>query len=78
MIKVTISAYGSVKKEVGWSSHEVELEKEKGQIEDALKSAKLQDGRTLFDLVANENGIREKYSILLNGRLLWKPEGLKK
>ena len=78
MIKVNVSTYGSVNKEVGWSSKEVKLEQAKVTVEDVLKSAELGGGRTLFDLVADEWGVKEDYTILLNGHPLWSPKDLKR
>ena len=77
MVKVNVTTYGSVNKEAGWSCQEVELEQERVTIEDVLRSAELGDGRSLFDLVADESGIKERYTILLNGRPLWNPRDLK-
>ena len=77
MVKVIINAYGSTNQEAGWGSQEVGLEKEDATIADALKSAKLKDGRTLFDLVAQGNKLKESYAIFLSGRLLWHPVDLR-
>ncbi len=77
MVKVSLTTYGSVNKDAGWNSKEARLEKERVTIEDVLRSAELDDGGTLFDLVAEENGIKESYAIFLSGRLLWNPVDLK-
>lgn len=77
MIKVNISTYGSVNKEVGWHFKEVTIEQAKMTVENVLKSMELGDGRTLFDLVGEEGKIKSSYIILLNGRPLWDSEGLK-
>ena len=77
VVKVIINTYGTVNKDAGWNSQEVKLEKEKVTIEDALRSAGLEDERTLFDLVAEENRLKESYAIFLTGRLLWNPVDLK-
>ena len=77
MAKVIINTYGSANKAAGWNSREVKLEKAEVAIEDVLKSAELEDGRTLFALVAKENGMKDNYAIFLRGRLLWHPVDLK-
>lgn len=56
---------------VGWDSKEVKLEQGRVTVEDVLRSVELEDGRTLFDLVADESGTKESYTSLLNGRPLW-------
>ncbi len=77
MVKASINTYGSVNKEVGWSSKEVKLEQERVTIEDVLRSAELGDGKTLFNLVADESGIKESYMIMINGRPLQNAKELK-
>jgi len=68
MSKMSISTYGSVNKEAGWNSQEVKAEKEKITIEDVLRSAELKDGRTLFDLIAEGNRIKENYAQVTNSQ----------
>lgn len=59
MVKVRVNAYGSVNREAGWAYYkEFDFEQEKVTVEDMLKSIKLKNGRFLFDLVANDNGIK--------------------
>ncbi len=77
MVNVSISTFGSVNKEVGWSCKELSLAQEGVTVEDVLKSVRLRDGRILFDLVGDESGIKDNYTILLNGRPLWNPKDLK-
>ena len=77
MIKVTVTTYGNVHKEAGWHSREVTVEQMKATVEDVLKLALLEDGRTLFDIVSDNGGIKQDSSILLNGRPLWNPKDLK-
>jgi len=77
MVKVIISTFGSVNKNAGWNSQEVQLEKEGVTIEDVLSSAELEDGRTLFDLVAEGSRLKESYAIFLSGLLLLHPVDLK-
>ena len=64
-------------KEAGWNCKEVKLEQARVTVKDALGSAELGDGRTLLDLVADESGIKEDYTIVLNGRPLWNPDDLR-
>ena len=78
MIIVNISTYGSVSEEAGWNCKEVMLEQARATVEGALISAKLRNGRNLLDLVADEHGVKEDYTVLLNGRPLWKPKDLKR
>ncbi len=77
MVKLRVTTYGSVNKELGCNCIEVELEQARVTVEDALRSVELGDGSTLFDLVADESGIKDGYTILLNGLPLWNPEDLK-
>ncbi len=78
MVKVSISTYGSVNKEAGWDCKEFRLEQAMVTVEDVLRSAKLEDGKTLFDLVADKRGLKEDYTILLNGRPLQSPKDLRR
>ena len=78
MVKVKVTTYGSVNEELGCNCIEVKLEQARVTVEDALRAAELVDGRTLFDLVADDTGVKEGYTILLNGRPLWNPEDLKR
>lgn len=78
MVKVKITSYGNVNKELGCDCIQVELEQERVTVEDALRAAELGDGRNLFDLVADDTGVKDGYTILLNGRSLWNPEDLKR
>lgn len=69
--------YGSVHREAGWGSHkELVLRQEKPTVGDVLMSVKLKDGRALFDLVADEAGIKAAYSVMLNGLFLQGPKDL--
>ena len=77
MVKVSISTYGSVNKETGWNCKEVKLQQARVTVEDVLRSAELGGGRTLFDLVGRESGIKDGYTILLNERPLWNPDDLR-
>lgn len=79
MLKVTVIAYGSVSKEADWGhSKEVNFEQEKITVEDVLKSVTLKDGRLLFDLIGDENGIKDSYTVMLNGLILQSSKDLKK
>ena len=78
MIKVSVSTYGRVNKEAGWDCKEFKLEQARVTVEDVLRSAKVEDGRTLFDLVADERGVKEDYTILLNDRTLRSHEYLRR
>jgi sulfur carrier protein ThiS len=78
MIKVNINTYGTVNREVGWSSKVIQLGQERVTVEDVLREVNLEGDRTLFDLVANERGIKDGYTVLLNGRTLWNGKDLKK
>lgn len=77
MVKVNINTFGSANRDAGWNVREVELDKETVTLEDALRSAKLEDGRTLFDLIAEDNRLKDSYAIFLSGILLWNPVDLK-
>lgn len=70
IIKVSISTYGTVNLEAGWTSKEVSLPRQSATVEDVLHLVKLMDGRAVFDLIADKSGIRESYGIWLNGRVL--------
>ena len=76
MVKVIISTYGSVNKEAGWDCKEIKLEQARVTVGDVLRSAELGGGRTLFDLVGHESGIKDGYTILLNERPLWNSDDL--
>ena len=76
-MKVCISTYGTVNEEVGWSYKEVQLEQEKGTVEDVLRMIQLRDGTKLFNLVADTNGTKDNYTILLNGHRLWDRQDIK-
>ncbi len=78
MTKVNVSTYGSVNKEAGWDCQEVKLEQTKVTAEDVLRSAALGNGKALFDLVAAEGGVKEDYTVLLNGRPLKSHEDLQR
>ena len=68
MVKVRVSTFGSVSSEAGWGRYkELHLAQETATVEDALKSARLKDGRCLFDLVIDNSNIKGTYSVLLNG-----------
>ncbi|MFC2047480.1 hypothetical protein ACFLTK_04325 [Chloroflexota bacterium] len=77
MIKVSISTYGSVNKKSGWHLKELTLKQAKATVDDVLKSTSLEDGTVMFDIVADNDGVKKDYSILLNGRPLWNPKDLK-
>ncbi len=76
MVKVNINTFGGVGKEVGWSSKELKLEQAKVTVDDVLRSVKLGDGGSLFDMVANGGGTKDGYTILVNGHSLWTPKDL--
>ena len=77
MIKVSIHTYGSVNKVAGWGSKDIKLEQDRATLEDVLRAVNLSEEKTLFDLVAGESGIKDDYTIILNGRPLWNPKDLK-
>ena len=76
MVKVIIKTYGSANKAAGWNSQEVKLEKEKVTLADVLRRAKLADGGSLFDLIADGNVLKDSYGIFLSGRFLSHPVDL--
>lgn len=78
MIKVNVRTYGIVNKEAGWDSKEVKLEQARVTAEDILRSVALQYGGALFDLVADERGVKEDYTVLLNDSTLRSAEDLKR
>ena len=78
MVKVHISTYGSVNEEAGWDSKEIKLEQARVTVEDVLRAVELGGGKTLLNLVADESGVKDSYTILLNGRPLWNPKDLKR
>ena len=66
MAKVRLNTYASVNQQAGWNEKDIALDV--GTVEEVLRSAKLKDGSSLFDLVADENGIKDGYVVFLNGR----------
>ncbi len=78
MIKVNVRTYGIVNKEAGWDSKEVKLEQAIVTVEDILRSVSLQYGGALFDLVADEQGVKEDFTVLLNDSTLRSTEDLKR
>ena len=66
MIKIKIIPMGNIRKIVGWNTKEIEIED--GKIENILKNIKIDDRSSLFDLLIDKDGIKKKYSILLNGK----------
>ena len=76
-MKVNIHLYGNANKEAGWNSQAFELEAPHSRIIDAFQSAKLPDGRTLADLVASDDWLKDSYAIFVSGRLLNHPTDLR-
>jgi sulfur carrier protein ThiS len=77
-MRVKINTYGTIHQVAGWGTKEVEFEKTKLTIKDILNSIVLADGSTIFNLIADKNGIKKEYIILLNGIPLWESKGLEK
>ncbi|MFQ5826249.1 MAG: hypothetical protein ACE5IA_02725 [Dehalococcoidia bacterium] len=74
MARVRISAFGSVGREVGWASREIEVEP--GTVADALRAIETGDGRSLLELLAEGDRVRPTYTLLLNGINVEDAEGL--
>ena len=75
MVKVRVNTYTSVNRCAGWNEKDVELEG--GTVEDALRRATMSDGSSLFDLVADEKGVKGSYVVFLNGLNVGNLQGLK-
>ncbi len=65
MGRIRVETYAGVNQKVGWNEMEIELES--GTVEDVLKLAKINNGISTFDLVADGSGLKSEYSVYLNG-----------
>ncbi|MCE5254118.1 MAG: hypothetical protein LLG45_07940 [Actinomycetia bacterium] len=55
----------------GWRAREVKVDAATASIGDILRSVYLKDGVTsLFDLIADENGLRPDFAIFISGELV--------
>ena len=57
---------------------DIHLDKSHVTVEDVLHAVKLKDGRTMFELIADENGVKKGYTILLDGLPLWDSKDIKR
>ena len=62
-MRAIINLWGRASSEAGWKAREVELEGSGATIEDVLRTAELRDGRSLFDLIGEDGGIKAGYAI---------------
>lgn len=76
-MKVTIHLYGNANKEAGWNTRVFNLDNTQVRIIDTLKSARLSNGQTLADLIADGDWIKDNYAIFQSGRLLNHPTDLR-
>ena len=77
-MKIKVKTYGSINKAEGWNSMDINLDKNIITVEDVLHSIKLKDGITMLELIADKNGLKEGYTILLDGLPLWDAEDIRK
>jgi hypothetical protein len=55
----------------GWRAREIRVEKTAATLEDVLKATDLKGGNaTLYDLVADENGLKSDFSLFISGEFL--------
>ena len=75
-MKIGISTFGSTNKEAGWNNMEIEIEGDTASLAEALQLAKLQDGRSLLELIGENSLLKDSFAIFLSGTLLWHPVDL--
>lgn len=62
---------GNAATAAGWRAREVKVESKTVSIGEILRSVYLKDGTTsLFDLVADENGVKPDFAVFISGELV--------
>lgn len=55
----------------GWRAREIKVDKTTATLADVLKAATLKDGkRSLYDLVTDQQGFRDDFSLFISGEFL--------
>ena len=70
-MKVKLNTYGKLSKFLGWETKEIEIQTLGATVADVLKTINLETGGTVYDLIIGERGVKDDYTILLDGMPLW-------
>lgn len=74
-MKVKVMAFASIREKLGWREKEISFDGT--EVGDLLKAIKTTDGRSLYEILCENEELKPNYLILLNGREIEYLNGLK-